>query len=118
MLHLSYSERYENKTPIDRYCILMFDEMSQSAYLSYSERYDRVEGLECVGNERSLNVADHALVFMLGGLYTRWKQAVAFYLVQSATKVNSLKECIREVITAVHDKTNFQIFSNRVRFRQ
>jgi hypothetical protein len=40
-----------------------------------------MEGFVDLGNHgRTSNIAYHALVFMLHGLYNKWKQPVAYYL--------------------------------------
>lgn len=57
-------------------------------------------------------LAYHALVFMIRGLRSKWKQAVAFYFVRSAAKSHTLKSCIQQVIRAIHEKTEFRVVAS------
>jgi len=58
----------------ERQCALVFDDMSLSCLLSYDKNLDRVIGYADDGT-----IATHALVFMVRGIKTKWKQAVAFF---------------------------------------
>ena len=61
----------------EKHCTLLMDEMS----LRSSVEYDTVHK-EFIGNvtlENHSCVATHALVFMLAGISSRWKQMVAYY---------------------------------------
>jgi len=53
--------------PAQKYCSLLFDEMSISAELHYNETLDMIEGFEDYGYERTQQFADHALVFYDSG---------------------------------------------------
>ncbi|KAK9721762.1 Transposase protein, partial [Popillia japonica] len=87
---------------IDRYCILMFDEMSLSRGFDYCKRYDKVLGYADFGCSRRFNkLADHALVFMVQGLRSSWKQPVAYYFTPSSLCASSLKGLITEVISSL-----------------
>ena len=52
-------------------------------------------GLENLGEGSTKNVAGHALVFMLRGINSTWKQPIAFYFVKSGTKTYQLKGLIK-----------------------
>ncbi|KAI4465090.1 thap domain-containing protein 9 [Holotrichia oblita] len=94
---------------MDRYCILMFDEMSLSRGFDYCKRYDKVLGYADLGSNRRLNkLADHALVFMVQGLRSSWKQPVAYYFTPSSLSALSLKELIKEVISSLQ-KINLKV---------
>jgi hypothetical protein len=56
----------------------MFDEMSIRNHLHFNQKTDSIEGFVDIGRHgRTSNITNHALLFMLRGLYKRWKQPVA-----------------------------------------
>lgn len=69
------------KNKLDRYCSVIFDDISLSASLQYAEKYDKVIGFKDLGSQnRSSKLVDKALVFMVRGCRKKFKQPVAFYL--------------------------------------
>ncbi|XP_063226617.1 uncharacterized protein LOC134533179 isoform X1 [Bacillus rossius redtenbacheri] len=89
-------------TPKDRYCTLVFDELSLQPNIHYDENGDVIVGFQDFGNgERKPVFADHALVFMVRGLKKRWKQPIAFAFIEGSTKTTDLVRCIKDVVTAV-----------------
>ena len=58
----------------DRCVALVFDEMSLKPTLVYNHGLDKIEGFEDFGEWGSSHfLADHALVFMVRGLLSKWK---------------------------------------------
>ncbi|KAJ8915290.1 hypothetical protein NQ315_014798, partial [Exocentrus adspersus] len=53
-------------------CIIIFDEMSLSCQIQYNKKEDYVEGVGKNGS--SPEIVDHTNVFMVQGIYSRWKQ--------------------------------------------
>ncbi|XP_023719162.1 uncharacterized protein LOC111870825 [Cryptotermes secundus] len=52
----------------DRYCCLMFDEMSIRENLHFNQKFDCIEGFEDCGSQgRTCSIANHALLFMIRG---------------------------------------------------
>jgi len=45
------------------------------------------------------SVANHGLVFMLGGISSRWKQTVAYYFTSDSVRVHTFKAIIDEIIS-------------------
>ena len=73
--------KVENMDPKDRCVSLIFDEMALKSALVYNNGLDIIEGFEDLGELGSSHfVADHALAFMVRGLYTKWKQPLAYFL--------------------------------------
>lgn len=73
-------ERFKDIPTLEKRCILVFDEMSIKTELEYSAKEDLVYGftdLGKLGRERSF--ANYALLFMLRGLNTSWKQVHFLY---------------------------------------
>ncbi|XP_072155525.1 uncharacterized protein [Bemisia tabaci] len=90
--------------PLDRYCTLMFDEISLRQQLWYNRGQDRIEGFQDhKGQGVSSKLADHGLVFMIQGLRRHYKQPVAYYLSHSATTAERLVIFIKNVIRACRD---------------
>jgi hypothetical protein len=87
----------------DRVCCLMFDEMSIRQHLHLNQKSDCIEGFEDLGrHDRTSNMANHALAFMLRGLRKRWKQPVAYYLTHGSTNGKMLVNFLRKVLDACH----------------
>ena len=85
----------------DRYCCLLFDEMSIRENVWFNQKFDCIEGFENLGSQgRTCNIANHALLFMVRGLHRKWKQPVAYYLSRGSTKAEMLVQCLNEVLGA------------------
>lgn len=90
------------KNPLDKYCTILFDEISLSAGLQYIPTYDKIIGFEDLGDEeRKPLFADKALTFMVRGVRKKFKQPVAFMLTNSTMKTTNLVNVIKEVVQAV-----------------
>jgi hypothetical protein len=89
---------------IDRYCCLLFDEMSIRENVRFNQKFDCIDGFEDLGSQgRTCNIANHALLFMVRGLHRKWKQPVAYYLSCGSTKAEMLVQLLREVLGACHN---------------
>lgn len=92
--------------PSQRYCSLLFDEMKLKAQIQYNEQEDKIVGFEDAGTDefgkplRTLNFADHALVFMIRGIRRKFKQPICYSFCYSATKSTELVRLIKSVIIA------------------
>lgn len=90
------------KNKLDRYCSIIFDEVSISSSLQFTEKNGKVIGFEDLGNDNcSPKFSDKALVFMVRGLRKKFKQPVAFYLTNSNMNSLNLSNILKDVITAV-----------------
>jgi hypothetical protein len=70
-------KRVDKMSNINKFCMLMFDEVSLSLGLHYCSRRDSVHGFfDYGGANRRLQVADHALAFIVKGIHKKWKQVV------------------------------------------
>ncbi|GBL75476.1 hypothetical protein AVEN_194651-1 [Araneus ventricosus] len=65
-------------TPLDKLCILSFDEMKIKMGLSYHKK-NVIIGYENYGSESSSKLATHVLVFMVRGLCKKWKQVIGCF---------------------------------------
>ena len=86
----------------ERLCAVVMDEMAIKEALLYNAEMDAIEGFEDFGRLGEIKfVANHALVFMVRGLTSKWKQPVGYFLssgpMTGATMKELLCECIQKV---------------------
>lgn len=87
----------------DKFCILMFDEMSIFPHVSFNVRNGNIEGFEDKGDVRRRKFADHALVLMIKGLTVPYKQPVFFSFSGSGTNYFDLKDILLTVLDKLFD---------------
>ncbi|XP_052119674.1 uncharacterized protein LOC113204411 [Frankliniella occidentalis] len=86
----------------DKHVVLLFDEIFLRGRLFLNSSKDIVDGFENFGQRGRTNlVADHALVFMVQGIHSKWTQPVAFYFVSKTCPSTMLKLLIQDVVRAV-----------------
>ena len=121
-------EKLRGALASDRRVVISFDEMQLRAKLTYLRGEDRVEGFEDFGSfGRTGRFADHALVFMVRGISSRWKQPIGYFHSAGTTPASVLEQllvaCIRkarqanlEVISTVCDmgKANQELYKKRL----
>jgi hypothetical protein len=86
--------------PVDRHCVVMFDEISISTGLTYSKKEDRIEGFEDLGHSAKCAFANSANVVMVRGIHRQWKQPISFTFSNGPIKATDLKKIITGAITA------------------
>ena len=90
----------------DRYCTLLFDQMSVSAGLHYERVKQYITGYEDMGSlGRSQQPANHVLGFMIRGIRLQWKQAIAYYFTANTVEASQLQLLIKEIISKITWKT-------------
>ncbi|XP_055533485.1 uncharacterized protein LOC129723331 [Wyeomyia smithii] len=77
-------------------CGLILDEMSIDQVLSYCNNNKNHFGNITIAGE--IGKATHALIFMLVGIHSRWKQVVAYYLTGSSIPQGFLKDTSGNII--------------------
>ena len=83
----------------DRCVALVFDEMSLKTTLVYNHGLDKIEGLEDFGEWGSSHfLAEHALVFLVWGLLSKWKQPVGYFLTAGTVKSDKLLKLTRNYL--------------------
>ena len=81
----------------DRFVSLVFDEMSIKDGLVYNEMKDQIDGFEDFGHlGRTKYIANHATVFMVQGLASKWKQPIGYFL-----SAGPIKASILQVLTRI-----------------
>ncbi|XP_044758448.1 uncharacterized protein LOC123316450 isoform X2 [Coccinella septempunctata] len=86
------------KSPQDKVCALIFDEISLATNLKYDRVSDMIMGLEDNGSERKGKLVDHANIFFLKGLHKQFKQPLSFTFSKGPIKSLPLKSMITELI--------------------
>lgn len=98
------NKRFENADFDQKACVICFDEMSIMTQLDYSKKYDFIEGFEDLGGgHRSNKTAKYTLMFVVRGLYSKWKIPVAYFLSDSNVKADSLQLLVKAVIHKLFD---------------
>jgi len=84
----------------DRYCCLLFDQMSIRENVQFNQKYDCNEGFEDLGRNRMCTFTNHALLFMVRDLHQKWKQPVVYYLSRGSTEAEMLVQLLNEILDA------------------
>lgn len=71
-----------SKTDLGKLCILMFDEIALKPHFDYNRRKDSVIGFVNNGKKVEEKIADHALVFMIRGVFKIINKRLAIASVQ------------------------------------
>ena len=90
------AEKVRSMEPSQRYCAVMFDEMSLRKELRYNAATDSVDGVVDL-IRRTNEVCNQALVFMARGLTANWKQLLGFFFSSNAAS----SQCLRELLLTV-----------------
>ena len=92
-------EKFKSASPSQKMCVLSFDEMTVKTKLTYLRGAEMIEGYQDLGRlGRQKVVATHALVFMVRGVTTQWKQAIGYFLSSGPAKAASIKDLIIDSI--------------------
>ncbi|KAI5640343.1 transposase protein domain-containing protein [Phthorimaea operculella] len=78
-----------------RSCSVVFDEISLAPHLTYVESEDAITGFTNFGKGGIKKLCDHALVFMVRGVCSSWRQLVGFYYCEGTTPALTLKNILR-----------------------
>jgi len=101
ILHI-LSRKFSNMTDMEQLCVLTFDEMSIKTALRYDNVNDCFIGLEDFGDGcRGKGLANQALVIMIRGLTSSWKQAIGYYLAAGGTRSTTLQRIVIQAIDLI-----------------
>lgn len=96
--------RVAHMTEMEKVCSILIDEISIKEGLTYDEYDDRIVGLEDFGFiGRSNEVANMALVVMIRGIASNWKQPLCYFLSRGGTGAEKLTMIIKETIQRLSD---------------
>ncbi|KAL0881407.1 hypothetical protein ABMA27_001275 [Loxostege sticticalis] len=91
-------KRVSKMTNTEKLCILLFDEMALSPHFDYIRRNDEISGFVNNGKTKKLQIADHALVFMIRGIQKNYKQPIAYSFCSATTPTTDLVFQIKSII--------------------
>jgi len=83
---------------LHRQCSLVFDEMSLKSHVSYDKHHDIVEGIGSEGK-----YSNQALVFMIRGLASKWKQPIGCFFHHGTVPASELAILIPLVIRKLYN---------------
>lgn len=87
------------KSGLDKFCGIILDEMKITPGQIFDHATNTYLGRTTLANQsKQYDTATHALVIMLGGIASRWKQVVAYYFTSGSVDTLKLKEIIEEII--------------------
>jgi len=92
-------KKVDSFQPQSKYCTLCFDEMSIKANLFYERNQDFIVGL-AMGDtgEKIFKPTLTASVFMIRGIYSKWKQPIAYFLCHTSCPANLLHTLLTEAV--------------------
>lgn len=85
---------------INKHCILTFDEMALKKELRYNSATDKVDGLVELLLPQPIP-CNQALVFMVKGLASKWKQPLSYYFSSNAAPAHSLRTLMFQALEAL-----------------
>lgn len=87
---------------VQKLIVLIWDEISLDPHLIYDFREDRVKGFREWGKQqRSEDIADHALAFMIKGLQSGWKIQISHGFCSATMPTHALKQAVRDNVRAL-----------------
>lgn len=79
-------------------CLLCLDEISLKSNLFYNISKDKIIGFETTPHKCTTEIANYALVAMVRGIGSNWKQPLAYFFYKSSTPSTDLKTIIFESV--------------------
>lgn len=79
-------------------CTIVFDEVALTPHLTFDEKKERIVGFVDLAEERKLRYCDHALVFMLRGICSPWRQSVAYYFCEGTVSAAELQKILKQLV--------------------
>ena len=89
----------ESMTDLDKCCTLVLDEMTIKTLLQYEPDRDRISGFaDCGHLGTTLDFGNQALVFMVTGIFSNWKQSVSYVISNEATKAGFIHSLVSDCL--------------------
>ena len=100
-LFTAFGKKVSAMTEKWKLCAVVMDEMAIKETVMYNTEKDEIEGVEDLGHIGCTQyIANHAIVFMVRALLSKWKQPVAYYFSSGPMKAETMKmlfECIAKL---------------------
>lgn len=98
-LFAQVKKKAQKMTPMERLCILLFDEIYIKPHFDYNRRKDHITGFVNNGQYNiKKRIADHALVFMIRGIKKKHNQPIAYTFCAGSTQEIDLAMQIKEMV--------------------
>lgn len=97
--HITYTCKNWDMT--QKICTIVFDEVSLTPHLTFNEKKEKIIGFVDIAGERKLRFSDHALVFMLRGVCSSWRQSVAYYFCEGTVAAAELQNILKQMVSQV-----------------
>ncbi|KAG8232011.1 hypothetical protein J437_LFUL011952 [Ladona fulva] len=96
----SLGRKVQLMSPLERHAVLMLDEMSIKPALEFDASVGRIIGNSTLkdSQNKEYSLTTHALVFMLGGMSTHWKQTVGYHFTGPSFCARVVKEVMFDLI--------------------
>ncbi|KAG8223103.1 hypothetical protein J437_LFUL002051 [Ladona fulva] len=96
----NFGQKVQLMSPLERHAVLMLDEMSIKPALEFDASVGCIIGNSTLkdSQNREYSLATHALVFMLRGMSTRWKQTVGYHFTGPSFCAREVKEVMFDLI--------------------
>lgn len=85
-------KKVKKMTSKEKLCSVIFDEIAILPHVEYDRFNDKIVGIQ------NQEIVDHALVFMVKGIYNKWKQVIAYTFCKGTTKSPVIKTLLQTVI--------------------
>lgn len=90
--------------PLQKYCTITMDEMSIKRHLQLNTKTDRIIGFsDFEEKSEDKNIANSCLTIMSQGIFSNWKQPIAFYFVSAPCDTKKTAELIQAAVQALTD---------------
>ncbi|KAL1509011.1 hypothetical protein ABEB36_003818 [Hypothenemus hampei] len=92
-------------TQHERHAVLIFDEMAIKSSLQFDTSLATVVGYTTLNSnkEKNYELANYALVYMIAGISTRWKQIVGYDLTCNSFRAEEIYDRIFNIIKRCHE---------------
>lgn len=82
----------------EKYCTIMFDEMSLKCHLYYDIKADEIIGFSDNGKEKQFQPAKFSCVFVARSISGSWKQPLTYVLSNTACPSTVLQQLLKQCI--------------------
>lgn len=96
--------KLNNKSSMEKLGFILIDEVSIRRGLTYDQASDTIIGFEDCGRTRTSNLAVNALVVMVVGVLSKWKQPIGYVLTSGAMKSPQVKVLLEDTLDLLKDE--------------
>lgn len=96
----------ENFQREERHAVLIFDEMAIKPGMHFDNSLSKVVGSPTLSSTKTTTIdemATHAMVYMLRGVSTNWKQIVGYDFTSNSINTDELNSRLMSIINKTHE---------------